>query len=108
MSDPGGECLRNVAARVTVRTYQHMRAGPAPVFQGGNALTFERAGRSRGTALAHDGLFREVFGVPADAASLLRTVLPPELAERLDLDGVTECPGDFTSWPTSRLKRSKR
>lgn len=52
-------------------------------------------GRVGGTALAHDGLFREVFGVPADAASLLRTVLPPELAERLDLDGVTECPGDF-------------
>lgn len=47
MSDPGGECLRNVAARVTVRTYQHMRAGPAPVFQGGNVRTFEPGRESR-------------------------------------------------------------
>jgi hypothetical protein len=30
-------------------------------------------------------VFRRVFGVPANAASQLRAVLPPDLAGRLDL-----------------------
>lgn len=43
----------------------------------------------------HDALFREVLGVPVNAASELRAVLPPELADRLDLDRMERCPGSF-------------
>jgi predicted transposase YdaD len=42
-----------------------------------------------------DALFRRVFGKPANAASELRSVLPPELAERLDMDGLTAVNGSF-------------
>lgn len=40
-------------------------------------------------------LFRAVFGEPENAASYLRTALPPELAERFDLDQLKLCPGSF-------------
>jgi predicted transposase YdaD len=40
-------------------------------------------------------VFRRVFGVPANAASQLRAVLPPDLAGRLDLDRLTRVPASF-------------
>lgn len=43
----------------------------------------------------HGVLFRAVFGEPENAASYLRTALPPELAERFDLDRLKLCPGGF-------------
>lgn len=42
-----------------------------------------------------DALFRRVFGNPVNAASELRSVLPAELAERLDMDGLTAVNGSF-------------
>jgi predicted transposase YdaD len=43
----------------------------------------------------HDSVFRRVFGVPANAASQLRAVLPPGLAGRLDLGRLAPVPGSF-------------
>lgn len=43
----------------------------------------------------HDALFRGVLGAPANAASQLRAVLPGALADRLDLDHLTQVPGSF-------------
>jgi predicted transposase YdaD len=40
-------------------------------------------------------VFRRIFGVPANAASQLRAVLPPDLAGRLDLDQLTRVPASF-------------
>ena len=40
-------------------------------------------------------MFRQIFGVPANAASQLRAVLPPDLAARLDLDKLTRVPASF-------------
>ncbi len=37
----------------------------------------------------HDAFFRQVFGQPARLAGLLRSLLPPECVERLDLDALT-------------------
>ena len=43
----------------------------------------------------HDAVFKRVFGVPANAASQLRAVLPPDLAGRLDLGRLAPAPGSF-------------
>jgi predicted transposase/invertase (TIGR01784 family) len=43
----------------------------------------------------HDAVFRQVFGVPANAVSQLRAVLPPDLTSRLDLDRLTRVPASF-------------
>jgi predicted transposase YdaD len=43
----------------------------------------------------HDAVFRRVLGVPANAASQLRAVLPGALAARLDLDRLTQVPDSF-------------
>jgi hypothetical protein len=43
----------------------------------------------------HDSVFRRVFGVPENAASQLRAVLPPGLAGRLDLGRLAPVPGSF-------------
>jgi hypothetical protein len=40
-------------------------------------------------------VFRRIFGVPANAASQLRAVLPPDLAARLDLGRLTKVPASF-------------
>jgi predicted transposase/invertase (TIGR01784 family) len=40
-------------------------------------------------------VFRRIFGVPANAASQLRAVLPPGLAARLDLGRLTPVPAGF-------------
>ncbi|WP_089774081.1 Rpn family recombination-promoting nuclease/putative transposase [Ruania alba] len=43
----------------------------------------------------HDGLFRAVVEVPANAASVLASVLPAEVAGGLDQDGLRLEPGSF-------------
>jgi predicted transposase YdaD len=43
----------------------------------------------------HDSMFRRIFGVPANAASQLRAVLPLDLAARLDLAQLTPVPASF-------------
>lgn len=43
----------------------------------------------------HDALFRLVFGDPDNTASELRSVLPPRLAARIDLDNLRPQPGTF-------------
>ena len=43
----------------------------------------------------HDAVFCHVFGVPANAASQLRAVLPADLAARLDLGKLVPVPGSF-------------
>jgi hypothetical protein len=48
-----------------------------------------------GQPTPHDAVFRQVFGVPANAASQLRAVLPLGLADRLDLDRLARVPGSF-------------
>ena len=48
-----------------------------------------------GPPTPHDAVFRRVFGVPANAASQLRAVLPPSLAGRLDLGRLARVPGSF-------------
>jgi len=40
-------------------------------------------------------VFRRIFGVPENAASQLRAVLPPDLAGRLDLGQLTPVPASF-------------
>jgi predicted transposase/invertase (TIGR01784 family) len=40
-------------------------------------------------------VFRRIFGVPANAASQLRAILPPSLAGRLDLGRLARVPGSF-------------
>jgi predicted transposase YdaD len=40
-------------------------------------------------------VFRQIFGVPENAASQLRAVLPPGLAGRLDLGRLARVPGSF-------------
>jgi hypothetical protein len=55
-----------------------------------------RAVRSRAASLPpHDSVFRRIFGVPANAASQLRAILPPDLAARLDLTRLAPVPGSF-------------
>jgi predicted transposase YdaD len=48
-----------------------------------------------GQPTPHDSLFRQVFGVPENAASQLRAVLPPGLAARFDLGRLTPVPASF-------------
>jgi predicted transposase/invertase (TIGR01784 family) len=48
-----------------------------------------------GPPTPHDAVFRRVFGVPANAASQLRAVLPPGLTARLDLGRLAPAPGSF-------------
>ena len=48
-----------------------------------------------GQPTPHDSVFRRIFGVPENAASQLRAVLPPGLAARLDLDRLAPVPGSF-------------
>src|SRR5262245_22747576 len=56
----------------------------------------ESGGKQPGGAPSpHDGVFRRIFGVPANAASQLRAVLPGDLAARLDLDRLAPVPGSF-------------
>jgi hypothetical protein len=43
----------------------------------------------------HDSVFRRIFGVPENAASQLRAVLPPGLASRLDLGRLARVPASF-------------
>ena len=43
----------------------------------------------------HDALFRLVFADPDNASSELRSVLPPRLAARIDLDNLQPQPGPF-------------
>ncbi|WP_298808514.1 Rpn family recombination-promoting nuclease/putative transposase [uncultured Gordonia sp.] len=43
----------------------------------------------------HDALFRLVFGDPDNAASELRSVLPPRLTARINLDNLRPQPGTF-------------
>jgi hypothetical protein len=51
--------------------------------------------RPPGQPTPHDSIFRQVFGVPANAASQLRAVLPPGIAGRLDLGRLARVPGSF-------------
>src|ERR671925_2436542 len=56
----------------------------------------EQAGSPGGAvAQPHDSLFRFVFGKPVHAASELRAVLPPPLADRLDLASLRPVNGSF-------------
>jgi Putative transposase, YhgA-like len=48
-----------------------------------------------GQPTPHDSVFRRIFGVPENAASELRAVLPPDLAARLDLGRLTRVPASF-------------
>jgi hypothetical protein len=48
-----------------------------------------------GAPTPHDSVFRRVFAVPANAASQLRAVLPPDLVGRLDLGRLAPVPGSF-------------
>jgi hypothetical protein len=48
-----------------------------------------------GQPTPHDSVFRQVFGVPENAASQLRAVLPPGLAGRLDLGRLARVSGSF-------------
>ncbi|QSB14252.1 Rpn family recombination-promoting nuclease/putative transposase [Natronosporangium hydrolyticum] len=48
-----------------------------------------------GDSSPHDAVFRRMLGEPANAASQLRAVLPPELADQLDLARLTRLPGSF-------------
>jgi hypothetical protein len=48
-----------------------------------------------GLPTPHDSVFRQVFGVPENAASQLRAVLPPSLAGRLDLGRLARVPCSF-------------
>jgi hypothetical protein len=48
-----------------------------------------------GQSTPHDAVFRQVFGVPANAASQLRAVLPADVAARLDLGKLALVPGSF-------------
>ena len=43
----------------------------------------------------HDAVFRRIFGVPANAASQLRAVLPPDVTARLDLRRLARVQGSF-------------
>jgi predicted transposase/invertase (TIGR01784 family) len=43
----------------------------------------------------HDSVFRRIFGVPENAASQLRAVLPVGLAARLDLGRLARVPASF-------------
>jgi predicted transposase/invertase (TIGR01784 family) len=43
----------------------------------------------------HDSVFRRIFGVPENAASQLRAVLPPDLAARVDLGRLATVPASF-------------
>jgi len=56
-----------------------------------------KSGRKQpgGAPTPHDAVFRRVFGVPANAASQLRAVLPPGLTARLDLGRLAPAPGSF-------------
>jgi predicted transposase/invertase (TIGR01784 family) len=56
-----------------------------------------KSGRKQpgGTPSPHDAVFRRIFGVPANAASQLRAVLPEDLAARLDLGRLAPVPGTF-------------
>lgn len=46
-------------------------------------------------AQRHDAMYKLVLSVPANVASLLRAVLPPELIARLDLEHLRLVPGSF-------------
>ncbi|MGH3186691.1 MAG: Rpn family recombination-promoting nuclease/putative transposase [Streptosporangiaceae bacterium] len=48
-----------------------------------------------GQPTPHDSVFRRIFGVPANAASQLRAVLPADLAARLDLGQLAPVPASF-------------
>jgi Putative transposase, YhgA-like len=48
-----------------------------------------------GQPTPHDSVFRQIFGVPENAASQLRAVLPPELAGWPDLGRLARVPGSF-------------
>lgn len=43
----------------------------------------------------HDSVFRRIFGVPENTASQLRAVLPPDLADRLDLGQLSQVSATF-------------
>ncbi|MBX3226747.1 MAG: Rpn family recombination-promoting nuclease/putative transposase [Labilithrix sp.] len=43
----------------------------------------------------HDSLFKRAFSVPAHAAGELRSVLPPAITDRLDLDALALVPATF-------------
>jgi Putative transposase, YhgA-like len=43
----------------------------------------------------HDAVFRRIFGVPVNAASQLRAVLPPGISARLDLRRLARVQGSF-------------
>jgi predicted transposase/invertase (TIGR01784 family) len=48
-----------------------------------------------GQPTPHDAVFRRILGMPANTASQLRAVLPPDLAARLDLGRLTPVPASF-------------
>ena len=50
---------------------------------------------SRPPDKAHDALFKTAFSRPADIASELVSVLPPAVAERIDLTQLKQVPGSF-------------
>ena len=59
--------------------------------------TRSKSGRKQpgGAPSPHDAVFRRIFGVPANAASQLRAVLPSGIADRLDLGRLAPVPGSF-------------
>jgi Putative transposase, YhgA-like len=59
--------------------------------------TQSKSGRKQpgGAPSPHDAVFRRIFGVPANAASQLRAVLPSGIAARLDLGRLAPVPGSF-------------
>jgi predicted transposase YdaD len=70
----------------------------SPPPSGPSAPDPARPGRQQqppGQPSPHDALFRLIFGVPENIASELRAVLPPALANRLDLDRLAPVPASF-------------
>jgi hypothetical protein len=55
----------------------------------------EHPGSGGAVAQPHDALFRFVFGKPVHTASELRAVLPPQLADQLDLANLRPVNGSF-------------
>ena len=46
-------------------------------------------------ATPHDGLFKDVFKYPENAAGLLRSNLPEQIAREVDFESLTLVPGSF-------------
>jgi hypothetical protein len=52
----------------------------------------------------HDTLVKEFLGQPTDAAALLRTLLPPGIANAVDWTTLRTAPGDLAGENTPRTQ----